>query len=183
MQEVDLLPLCMAARGLPTNLMKLRQVFRVPFHLIVLLIINSITSMTTSPRTTATLLLKSVDILGPDAESAHVLVDLKSHLHLVVLDTTNDERLVESKVTLDARLFHHLLGHEGLLYVAILAVAFDHDTVGYEVGFASCTRIWLQHLLEDERCLWHIKAADAAVEQRVESDNIGCHIFVVLHLL
>lgn len=66
--------------------------------------------------------------------------------------------------------------------VAILAVAFDHDAVGDEVGLACGARVWLQHLLEDERGLWHIKAADAAVEQRVESDDIGSNILVVLHL-
>lgn len=82
-------------------------------------------------------------MLRSDAERAHVLVDLQGHLHLIVLNTANDKRLVESKVTLDAGLLHHLLRHEGFLNVAILAVAFNHDAVGDEVRLAGNRCIWL----------------------------------------
>ena len=77
----------------------------------------------------ADLLLDAVDVLGANAEHAHVLVDFERHLHLVVLDAADDQRLVQREVAFDACALHHLLSAEGLLYVAILAVTLDHDAV------------------------------------------------------
>ena len=133
-EEVVFPPFGVPSGGLFANLVELAQVLRV-LHLVtkVVLIRCRLT----------TLLLKAVDVLRSDAERAHVLVDLQGHLHLIVLNTANDKRLVESKVTLDAGLLHHLLRHEGFLNVAILAVAFNHDAVGDEVRLAGNRCIWL----------------------------------------
>ena len=133
--------------------MKLSHVLRIPIELLLL--------MGVSP---STLFLKSVHVLRTDAKCPHVLVDFQGHLHLIVFDASYDERFVKCKVALDAGPLHHLLRHEGLLNVAILAVAFDHNAVGDEIRPACSARIRLQHLLEDQSCLRHIKAANAAVE-------------------
>jgi len=117
-------------------------------------------------------------MLLSDTKRAHVLKDLQGHFHLIVLNASNDKRFVKSKVTLDASLFHHLLGHEGFLNVAILAVAFNHDTISDEVGFAGNGCIWLKHLLENLFRLRYIKTPDAAIEQRVESHDVRCYVLV-----
>ena len=70
-----------------------------------------------------------------------------------------------------------------MLDVALLAVALNHDAVGDQVWLARSWSIWFKHLIEDQRRLRHIEASHAAVEQRVESDNVGGDVFVVLHLL
>lgn len=82
-------------------------------------------------------------MLRSNAKQTHVLVDLERHFHLVVLDTTNDERLVQGKVTLDASRLHHLLYLESLLNIALFAVALDHDAVSYQVWFAGSGCLWL----------------------------------------
>ena len=155
--------------------MKLGHVLRIiPIKLLLLLLLGISLS---------TLLLKSVHVLRTNAKRPHVLVDFEGHLHLIIFDAAYDERFVQRKVALDASSLHHLLRHEGLLNVAILAVAFDHNAVGDEVRLASGTCIRLQHLLEDQRRLRHVEAANAAVKKRVEGDNIWRHVLVVLHLL
>ena len=112
---------------------------------------------------TAALLLKPVNMLGTDAKSTHVLIHLQGHLHLIILDTADYKRFVQGKVALDPCSLHHLLCHEGLLYVAILAVAFDHDAVGDEVRFAGRGRVRLEHLLEYLLCLRDVEAPHTAV--------------------
>ena len=106
--------------------MKLCHVLRIPIELLLLLLGISSSS---------TLFLKSIHVLRTDTKRPHVLIDFEGHLHLIVLNASNDERFVECEVALDARPLHHLLRHEGLLNVAILAVAFDHDAVGDKVWF------------------------------------------------
>ena len=77
----------------------------------------------------AALLLKPVNMLGTDTKSTHVLIHLQGHLHLIILDTADYKRFVQSKVALDPCSLHHLLRAKGLLYVAIFAVTLDHDAV------------------------------------------------------
>ena len=69
-----------------------------------------------------------------------------------------------------------------MLDVALLAVALNHDAVGDQVWLASSWSIWLKHLIEDQRRLGHIEASYAAVQQRVESDDVWCDVLAVLHL-
>ena len=69
-----------------------------------------------------------------------------------------------------------------MLDVALLAVALNHDAVGDQVWLTRSWSIRLKHLIEDQRRLGHIKASYAAVEQRVESNDVGCDVLVVLHL-
>lgn len=138
---------------LSTDLMELREILWVVLGCLLLLIITHATS----------LLLQAVDIGGVDAEQAHVLVHLECQLHLIVLDAADYEGLVEGEIALNPCLLHALLRYQGFLNVAILAIAFDHDAVGDEVGFAGGGRPRLQHLLENLRSLRHVEAADTAV--------------------
>ena len=141
-QKVVLPPLSMPARGLSADFVKLRHIFGIDIVLVVM-------AVGVRRRPASTLLLKPVNMLGTDTKSTHILVHLQSHLHLIILDTANYERLVEGEVALDPCALHHLLCHEGLLNVAILAVAFDHDAVCDEVRFTGLRRVRLEHLLED----------------------------------
>jgi len=75
-----------------------------------------------------------------------------------------------------------LLSLEGLLNIAVFAVALNHDAVSDEIWLARRWRIWLEHLLEDLRCLGHIEATNAAIKQRVEGHDVGSHVLVALHL-
>ena len=127
-QKVVLPPLSVPTGGLPADLVKLRHVLRIDIVMIVV-------AIGVRRRSTTTLLLEPVHMLRTDSKSTHILIHLKCHLHLIVLDTANYERLVEGEVAFDPCSLHHLLSHKGLLYVAILAVAFDHDAVGDEVWF------------------------------------------------
>ena len=141
-QEIVLSPLSVAAGCLPADLVKLCQVLRIVIFTIFIPLFFLIMGR-------SAFLLESVNVLRADPKSPHVLIYFQGHFHLVILYTPDDQRFVKREVALDPRLFHHLLRHEGFLYVAILAVAFDHDTVGDEVGLAGDACIWLQHLLED----------------------------------
>jgi len=55
------------------------------------------------------------------------------------------------------------LGHKGFFYVAILAIAFNHNAVGDEVRLAGSGGVWLEHLAKNLGCLRNVKAADTTV--------------------